>query len=97
MPNPLIQFRADSKIQEEATSICQRLGLSLSSYLKMCLNRLVIENGVPFSMRVNDAMTQKGLRAMYEAGEISKNVGTSEMSLKDINAEIAKARSKKQQ
>lgn len=49
----LVQFRTDEVIKAQALEVCKRLGLDLSSYLRMCMSRLAQENGIPFSMKVN--------------------------------------------
>ena len=71
-----------------ASSICDRLGLDLQSYLRMCISRLNQENGIPFSMNVNDIQKNKGLEAMKEASKIANENNISDMTLDEINAEI---------
>ncbi len=54
MSSVLVQFRTEDTAKAKATSICDRLGLDLQSYLRMCISRMNQENGIPFSMNVND-------------------------------------------
>ena len=91
MANNLIQFRADDELKLQAILICEKLGLDLQSYLRMCLSRLVSENGIPFSMRLDDE-ENKGILAMRKAQKIAEERGISDMTLEEINAEIADAR-----
>ena len=91
MANNLIQFRADDELKLQAILICEKLGLDLQSYLRMCLSRLVSENGIPFSMRLDDE-DNKGILAMRKAQKIAEERGISDMTLEEINAEIADAR-----
>ena len=91
MANNLIQFRADDELKLQAILICEKLGLDLQSYLRMCLSRLVSENGIPFSMRLDDE-DNKGILAMRKAQKIAGERGISDMTLEEINAEIADAR-----
>lgn len=91
MANNMIQFRADEDLKLQATVICNKLGIDLQSYLRMCLTRMVSENGIPFSMRIDDE-ENAGIRAMRLAQRIARKQGISDMSLDDINAEIAEAR-----
>lgn len=91
MANNMIQFRADEDLKLQATVICNKLGIDLQSYLRMCLTRMVSENGIPFSMRIDDE-ENAGIRAMRQAQRIARKQGISDMSLDDINAEIAEAR-----
>lgn len=89
MANALIQFRADEKDKIKAVEICSHLGIDLSVYLRMCMTRLIRENGVPFSMKVSDIGNNKGIEAIKTAGKIAKNNGIADMTLEEINAEIA--------
>lgn len=91
MANNLVQFRTDEETRLQAMVICNKLGIDLQSYLRMCLNRLVSDNGIPFSMKVEDEKN-KGILAMRKAQRIAEQNGIDNMSLDEINEEIAKAR-----
>lgn len=60
--------------------------------MRMCISRLVQENGIPFSMNLNDFSENKAIKAMKSASRIAEENGLSDMTLDDINAEIAEAR-----
>lgn len=94
MASTLVQFRTDDSAKATATHICERLGIDLQSYLRMCILRLNQENGIPFSMNVNDIPKNKGIEAMKAASRIAEESGISDMSLDDINKEIKAARKK---
>lgn len=55
MPNNLVSFRVEEDKIKEANEICDRLGLDLPSYLRLCISRLIKEDGIPFSMKGNKA------------------------------------------
>lgn len=92
MADTLVKFRASEVAQIKAADICERLGFDLQTYLRMCMSRLIQENGIPFSMKLEDSPGNRGLAAMEEANRIAEKYGISEMSLEEINAEIAAAR-----
>ena len=92
MANTLVQFRADDTAKAQAIQICERLGIDLPTYLRMCIARLVKENGVPFSMKLEEQQENRGIRAMKQASRIAEAEGIADMSLEEINAEIAEAR-----
>ena len=75
MSSVLVQFRTEDKAKAKASSICDRLGLDLQSYLRMCISRMNQENGIPFSMNVNDLPKNRGLEAMKEASRIAEKNG----------------------
>ena len=92
MASTLVQFRTDDVSKAKAIGICERLGLDLQSYLRMCISRLNQENGIPFSMNVNDIPANRGVEAMKEASRLAEEYGIADMTLEEINAEIAEAR-----
>ena len=55
------------------------------------MSRLVKEQGVPFSMKLMPA-ENPGIVAMKRASKIASERGISDMTLDEINAEIAAAR-----
>ncbi len=91
MANSLVQFRTDDTTKIKAVNICEQLGIDLPTYLRMCIARLVQENGIPFSMKVNSS-ENRALNAMKAASRIAAENGISDMTLDEINAEIAEAR-----
>ena len=91
MANSLVQFRTDDTSKIKAVNICEQLGIDLPTYLRMCIARLVQENGIPFSMKVNSS-ENRALNAMKAASRIAAENGISDMTLDEINAETAEAR-----
>lgn len=89
MAKTLVQFRADEELRLKAAVICNRLGLDLQSYLRMCLARLVDDNGIPFSVRLEPG---KGLDVMGKLQKQAAESGLDGMSLSEINDEITGAR-----
>ncbi len=95
MASTLIQFRYDENSRIKAMDICEKLGIDLTTYLRMSLNRLIQDNGIPFSMTLggNDAEEDnRGIAAMKRASRIAEENGIADMTLDEINAEIAEAR-----
>ena len=92
MANSLIQFRTEESSRIKASNICERLGIDLPTYMRMCISRLIQENGIPFSMNLNDISENKAIRAMKAASRIAEENGIADMTLDEINAEIADAR-----
>ncbi|MBQ6504032.1 MAG: type II toxin-antitoxin system RelB/DinJ family antitoxin [Flexilinea sp.] len=89
-----IQVRVDDDLKLQASSIYERLGLDLSSAIRMFLRRSVSANGIPFTMILDDQSydAKKALQAMRNMNESAKLYGISEMSLDEINEEIANYR-----
>ena len=94
MASSLVQFRTEDTSKIKAITICERLGIDLPTYMRMCISRLIQENGIPFSMKLeNDHGAKAALAAMKEASRIAAENGISEMTLDEINEEISAARS----
>ncbi len=92
MASSLVQFRTEDTSKIKAITICERLGIDLPTYMRMCISRLIQENGIPFSMKLDEEPENKGVKAMKAASLIARQNGISEMTLDEINAEIAEAR-----
>ena len=93
MSNSLVQFRIDDTLRQQASTLCTKLGFDLSTYLRICLARLVQEQGVPFPVKLTQAPSaDEAIAAMRKLSDISQANGNSKMSLEEINAEISAAR-----
>lgn len=92
MANTLVQFRAEETSRIKAANICEKLGIDLQTYLRMCMSRLIQENGIPFSMKLDSNSESSAVKAMKAASRIAEENGISDMTLDEINAEISAAR-----
>ncbi len=91
MATSLIQFRYEDKNRILANRICEELGIDLQTYMRLALNRLIQENGIPFTMKLNqkiDIENDSGIKALRACQRRAEEAGISEMSLDEINAEI---------
>ena len=94
MANGLLQLRIDDTLRQEAAEVYARLGLDLPTAIRIFLTRSVQVRGIPFTMRLADEDDREteavaAMRRMSRAAEAS---GVADMSLDEINAEIAAAR-----
>lgn len=83
--NSLVQFRTDDNSKIKAASICERLGISLPTYMRMCMARLIQGNGIPFSMKLDKEPENRALEAMRASSRIAEDHGISDMTLDEIN------------
>lgn len=95
MPNTLVQFRMDEMTRLRAIGICDRLGIDLPTYMRMCVAKLIEENGVPFSLKLVEDSDDPGINAMKRLSEEARKNGTADMTLEEINAEIDAARAQR--
>lgn len=94
MATSVMQFRVDDDLKAQATAVCDGLGIDLPTALRIFMKRTVLVNGLPFSMTLpkEDYKSSRAVRAMYEQSELARKNGTADMTLEEINAEIAAAR-----
>ena len=90
----IVQFRVDDDLKMQATSVYEKLGIDLSTALRMFMKRSVLENGIPFTMILNDEPynASKAIEVMRGMQRKSEENGNSEMTLDEINEEIRLAR-----
>ena len=95
----MIQFRVDDDLKLQAMAVFEKLGIDLSTAVRMFLKRSVLVGGIPFSMVIDEEPydAEKALRAMRTLQEISQKNGNSEMTLDEINDEIRLARLERKQ
>lgn len=91
MATSIVQFRIDDDLKNDATALYERLGIDLSTAMRMFLKRSIAVNGIPFSMILpkEEYSASKALGLMDELNKSATENDTEELSLEDINAEIA--------
>jgi len=94
MANRLLQFRIDDNLKREATEIYSQLGLDLPTAIRMFLTRSVQVRGIPFSMQLPEG-DYKAIAAMRRMSRMAEECGVADMTLDEINAEIAATRNGK--
>ena len=90
----VLQVRVDDNLKNQAAEVLEREGLDLSTAVRMFLKKVVLEEGFPFNKGI-DEETLKGLIAIRILQKHSEEIGTSEMTLDEINEEIRLAREEK--
>ena len=87
----IVQFRVDDNLKLQASSIYEKLGIDLSSALRMFMKRSVMVNGIPFSMVLEEDTydSKKAIAAMNRLNASAKESGTADMTLDEINEEIS--------
>ena len=95
----IVQLRVDDELKLQASSIYEKLGIDLSSAIRMFLKRSVMVNGIPFSMVLGEERynAEAATAAMKNMNASAKASGISEMTLEEINAEIAATRNERRE
>ena len=91
----LIQFRADKTLKQEVAAIYEALGMDLPTAFRMFMTKSKMVKGLPFEATLPDNIITRAeaLKAFHDLREQAADVP--EMSLEEINAEIAAARAER--
>lgn len=88
MNTATIQIRIDSKTKRNAQKTFSKLGLDMSSGIKMYLNQVSIKQAIPFEIRTENGFTQSQEREMIrEAREALEN-GVGFKNARELHASI---------
>ena len=91
----LIQFRADKALKQEVAEIYESLGMDLPTAFRMFMTRSKMVKGLPFEAVLPETTITRveAKKAFYDLREQASNVP--EMTLDEINAEIADVRAER--
>lgn len=93
MATSIVQFRIEDDLKNEATAVFEKLGIDMSTALRMFLKRAVLENGIPFPMTLQNMYdAQAVLKAVKAMTLDAKQNGSADLTIDEINDEISKSR-----
>lgn len=92
MAGTLVQFRVSETLKQQAIEVCEGIGIDLQTYLRICLFKLAKEQSIPYSLKFDDDPNDPLSRLQDQA----EKAGLSNMTLDEINAEIAASRAERQ-
>ena len=49
----IVQARTPEKVKKDAGVLLDKLGLNMSTYINMALNQLIIQEGIPFTVKIS--------------------------------------------
>ena len=89
-----ITIRVDEQLKKNFDFMCDQFGLSNSAALNLFMKAVVRERRIPFEIKADSEAEarQKGWEAFQRMRASARADGAGEMSLEEINAEIADAR-----
>ena len=68
----VINLRIDNKTKDQANKVCKELGISLSSSIKIFLNQMIKQQGLPFTVS-SYKPTKSLVESMKQADKIAKD------------------------
>jgi len=82
-------------LKQEVADICDALGTDMPTVFRMCMKQIKIVRGIPFSTKLPDTVVTRS-EAMNAFDQLRQEAaGTPEMSLEEINKEIAAVRAER--
>ena len=75
-----IEVELDDYTLKKAVAVCEREGISLEGAVAVFVNQIAVEGSIPLN---------GGMLALRKLGEEAKRNGTANMTLEEINEEIA--------
>ena len=90
----LIQFRADKALKQDVADIYNQLGMDLPTAFRMFMAKSKQVRGLPFEAVLPETENRSDFKAAFNALR-EEAADLPEMSIEEINAEIAAARSKR--
>lgn len=99
MSSSLVQVRIDKELRDDTSRLFESLGLDMSTAIKIFLKKCLMEDGIPFSLQAKPERCQsiEGMAAMLALQKQAEKSGLTDMSLDEINEEIAAARAERKQ
>jgi len=66
MKSALIQTRVEPDLKAEVESILREIGISTSEAITIFLNRVKLENGIPFELKLPNAKSLEAIKNIEE-------------------------------
>lgn len=82
-----VQVRTPESVKENALSILEKLGLNMSTYINMSLNQLIIQEGIPFPVKLNPV----NYTAQEAVREVEATMKMEDMQLTEDDLALLKA------
>lgn len=87
-------IRLDSDIKKRFETLCDEFGLTVNTAINLFVKSVVRTRSIPFSIKLDDPV-ELGIQAFEELRAQAAANGLQNMTLDEINAEIAAARAER--
>ena len=81
-----ITIRVDEKVKKEAEELFHEMGLNMSTAMNIFLKRCILEEGIPFELKVPNKKTLKALDDINKGKGLSKEFNNIKELMEDLNA-----------
>ncbi len=87
-------IRLDSDLKKRFDALCDEFGLTVNTAINLFVKSVVRTRSIPFSIKLDDP-AELGRQAFEDLRAQAASNGIQDMTLDEINAEIAAARAEK--
>ena len=88
-----ISIRVDKSLKEKFCDLCEEFGLTTTSAIQIFMKAVVRERKIPFEIEAKKSVETKSyMDNVLSMRETAAQYGIQDLSLEEINAEIAAAR-----
>lgn len=81
-----IQTRVEPGIKTEVEKVLRTLGLTTSEAIGIFFRRIIMEQGLPFPVKISNPETVKAIEEAIEGKNLSKVYNTPEEMFEDLDA-----------
>lgn len=86
MRTAMINVRTDPEVKEKVTAILKRIGITTSEAINLFLNRVIMERGIPFDVKIPNDETIKAMEDVGNNRNLTEYETVDEM-FKDLGIE----------
>lgn len=98
MADTTVTIRVDEQVKKSFEEFCEDVGINMSAAVNMFIHAVVREQKIPFNIYSDrEKILRQGKESLKRIQEESIKNGTSEMTMEEIDAEIALARKERRE
>jgi len=79
MKTAIINVRTDPEVKEKVTAILKRIGITTSEAVNLFLNRVIMERGIPFDVKIPNDETIKAMEDVEKGRNLESAKTVDEM------------------
>ena len=81
-----VTARVDENVKKEAETLFKKMGLNMSTAMNLFLKKCILEQGIPFELKVPNRETRKVLDEVEKDIGLSKTFDSIDELMEDLNA-----------
>ena len=98
MADSTVTIRVDEHVKKNFEDFCEDVGINMSAAVNMFIHAVIREQKIPFSIYSDrEKIIRRGKEVLKSIREEAVRNGVSEMTMEEINAEIALARKERRE